>query len=293
MQWLNDMALFVEVAKTRSFTKAATNLDMPISTLSRRISQLEQHLELRLFNRSTRSLDLTEAGQQYYERCQWIVSEAHAAQEDIIRLNQSPAGLIRLSIAVDFGTFYIAPLLAEFTQRYPFIRFDLDLSARRADLFSEPVDMAIRMGELADSSLYARLIVHVPLALYAAPAYLAQYGTPQHPHDLQKHRCIDFKTNDGKSVWALSNKQQTYEFALNATIRLNNMGMAQQLACMGLGICLLGAQVAAPEVQRRQLVPVLSDWQLASVPAYALTATRLLPQRLRLWLDFLAERLGK
>ncbi len=293
MQWLSDMALFVEVAKTRSFTKAAANLTMPTSTLSRRISQLEQHLGLRLFTRSTRSLELTEAGQQYYERAQWIVSEAHAAQEDIMRLNQSPAGLIRLSLAVDFGMYYIAPLLAEFNQHYPAIRFDLDLSARRADLFSEPVDMAIRMGELADSSLYARLIAHVSLGLYAAPAYLAQYGTPQQPADLQRHQCIDFKTNDGKSVWALLNKQQTYAFVLNATIRLNNMGMAQQLACMGLGICLLGAQVAAPEVQRGRLIPVLSDWQLHLVPAYALTATRLLPQRLRLWLDFLAERLGK
>jgi DNA-binding transcriptional LysR family regulator len=292
MQWLSDMALFVEVAKTRSFTKAANNLAMPTSTLSRRISQLEQHLGLRLLNRSTRSLELTEAGQQYYERGQWIVSEAQAAQEDIMRLNKSPSGLIRLSLAVDFGMYYIAPLVTAFTQRYPLIRFDLDLSARRADLLSEPVDMAIRMGELADSSLYARLIAHVPLGLYAAPTYLAQYGIPQHPDDLQHHQCIDFKTNDGKSVWHLSQRQQHYEFSVNAAIRLNNMGMAQQLACMGLGICLLGKQVAAPEVQRGQLVPVLSDWQLPLVPAYALTATRLLPQRLRLWLDFLAEGLG-
>jgi DNA-binding transcriptional LysR family regulator len=292
MQWLSDMALFVEVAKTRSFTKAASNLAMPTSTLSRRISQLEQHLGLKLFKRSTRSLELTEAGQQYYARGQWIVSEAQAAQEDIMRLNKSPSGLIRLSLAVDFGMYYIVPLLTEFTQRYPLIRFDLDLSARRADLFSEPVDMAIRMGELADSSLYARLIAHVPLGLYASPAYLAQHGTPQQPADLHKHACIDFKTNDGKSTWYLSQHAQRYEFTLNANIRLNNMGMAQQLACMGLGICLLGKQVAEPEVQRGQLVPVLSDWHLPLVPAYALTATRLLPQRLRLWLDFLAEGLA-
>lgn len=292
MQGLSEIVLFVEVAKTRSFTKAAINLGMPVSTLSRRISQLEQHLGLRLFNRSTRRLELTEVGQHYYERCQFIVSEAQAAQEDIMRLNKSPSGVIRLSLAVDFAMFYIAPLLAKFRQHYPLIHFDLDLSARRADLLSEPVDMAIRMGNLADSSLYARLIAHVPLGLYAAPAYLAQYSTPQHPDDLHRHQCIDFKTNDGKSVWHLTQRQQHYEFTVNAAMRLNNMGMAQQLACMGLGICLLGKQVAEPEVQRGQLIPVLNEWQLPLVPAYALTATRLLPQRLRLWLDFLAEGLS-
>lgn len=157
MELLNDMALFVEVAHTRSFRRAADATGVPNSTLSRRISALEKAIGLRLLHRTTRRVELTEAGQLYYERCRRIVEEARLAHEQLGELLAQPSGVLRASLPVDFATIYMAPLVAEFARRYPGIAFDFDLTPRRVDLVAEPYDVAIRMGELTDSNLVAQL----------------------------------------------------------------------------------------------------------------------------------------
>ena len=156
MEFLNDMALFVEVVKARSFTRAAETLGIPNSTLSRRISELEKAIGLRLLHRTTRKIEPTEAGQLYFERCKRIVDEARLAHEQLGEMLARPSGLLRASLPPDFAIFYMAPLIAEFAQIYPGISFEFDLSPQQADLISDPVDVVIRMGEPPNSNLIAR-----------------------------------------------------------------------------------------------------------------------------------------
>ena len=198
MELLNDMALFVDVAQARSFRRAADATGVPSSTLSRRISALEKAIGLRLLHRTTRKVELTEAGQLYYERCRRIVEEARLAHEQLGEMQAQPSGTLRASLPVDFATTYLAPLIAEFAGLYPGIAFDLDLTPRRVDLVAEPFDVAIRMGELHDSNLIARLLAKLSVQAYASPRYLEISGEPKHPSDLAQHECLGFSKVSGQ-----------------------------------------------------------------------------------------------
>jgi DNA-binding transcriptional LysR family regulator len=180
MELLNDMALFVEVVKAKGFRSAAETLGMPNSTLSRRISALEKAIGLRLLHRTTRRIELTEAGQLYFERCKRIVDEARLAHEQLGGLLAEPTGVLRASFPVDFAVTYLAPLIVEFSTRYPKLTFDFELTSRRVDLVSEPFDVAIRLGESEDSQLIARRLATLGNYLYASPGYLARAGDAAH-----------------------------------------------------------------------------------------------------------------
>lgn len=290
MELLNDMALFVEVAQTRSFRRAADATGVPNSTLSRRISALEKAIGLRLFHRTTRKVELTEAGQLYFDRCRRIVEEARLAHEQLGAMQAQPSGVLRASLPVDFATIYMAPLVAEFARRYPGITFDFDLTPRRVDLISEPFDVAIRMGELSDSNLIARLLARLSVQVYAAPGYLKLAGEPQHPSDLAQHECVGFP-KAGK--WTLHRGAETAEVDVGGRFQVNSVGMFRRLATLDLGLVLLPAEMAAEDVAAGRLQRVLSDWQAKPTPVYALTETRLLPAKTQRFIEFLQERLGQ
>ena len=152
---MKNMRLFVAVAAARSFRRAGSELGLPSSTVSRRIAELERDVGLRLFNRTTRRVELTEGGARYFETCRRIVQEAEQAYLELTQLQARPSGVIRASVPLDFSVIYLSPVLAEFARRHPAIRFDLDLTPRQADLIGDPVDFAIRMGPPKDQSLIA------------------------------------------------------------------------------------------------------------------------------------------
>src|SRR5690349_7158400 len=179
--YLNDMALFVEVVKANGFRHAAEAVGIPNSTLSRRISALEKSIGLRLLHRTTRKIELTEAGQLYFERCKRIVDEARLAHEQLGDMLAQPSGTLRVSLPVDFAVTYLAPLIVEFADMYPGISFDFDLTPRRVDLVSEPYDVAIRIGESGSSQLIARTLASLTPYLYASPRYLERAGEPGKP----------------------------------------------------------------------------------------------------------------
>lgn len=289
MELLNDMALFVEVAQTRSFRRAADATGVPNSTLSRRISALEKAIGLRLLHRTTRRVELTEAGQLYYERCRRIVEEARLAHEQLREMQAQPSGVLRASLPVDFATLYMAPLVAEFARRYPGITFDFDLTPRRVDLVSEPFDVAIRMGELTDSNLIARMLARLSVQVYASPGYLKLAGEPKHPSDLAQHECIGFP-KVGK--WTLHRDAESVDVDVGGRFMVNSVGMFRRLATLDLGIVLLPVEIAAEDVAAGRLRRVLPDWQAKSTPVYALTETRLLPAKTQRFIEFLQERLG-
>ena len=290
---LNDMALFVEVVKAMSFRRAADVLGMPNSTLSRRVSALEKAIGLRLLHRTTRKLELTEAGQLYYERSKRIVDEARIAHEQLGGLLAQPSGVLRASLPVDFASAYLAPLIAEFARLYPGIRFDFDLTPRRVDLVSEPFDVAIRMGESQDSTLIARQLASLETHLYASPGYLAQTGEPRQPADLSSHECLGFRA--GKAMaWRLTrhDDSEAVDVEVSGRFQLNSVGMMRRLATLDLGLVVLVDALAADDVAAGRLRRVLPDWQGPRTPVYAMTETRLLPAKTQRFIEFLRDRLS-
>lgn len=288
MELLNDMALFVEVAHTLSFRRAAHATGVPNSTLSRRISALEKAIGLRLLHRTTRKVELTEAGQIYYQRCRRIVDEARLAHEQLGELLAQPSGVLRASLPVDFATTYMAPLIAEFARRHPGITFDFDLTPRRVDLVSEPFDVAIRMGELSDSNLIARLLARLPVGAYASPRYLAVSGEPEHARDLAQHECLGFPK---AGQWVLHCGDEVAEVDVSGRFQVNSVGMLRRLATLDLGVILLSDEIAADDVAAGRLRRVLPAWQGKATPVYAITETRLLPAKTQRFVEFLQERL--
>ena len=206
---LSDIALFVEVAKRRSFSRAGEALGIPNSSLSRRISRLEQAVGVTLLHRSSRRVELTELGRKYFDRCEKLVEDAEAAHEQLLRDSASPKGRIRMSVPVDFGLVFIAPALAEFARLYPELAFDVDMSPRRVDLVAERYDLVIRVGELDDSSLLVtRRLATVGVSLYASPAYLQTAGVPQAPADLAGHCCLRMLLPDPASAVAAAKRRR-------------------------------------------------------------------------------------
>ncbi|RZF55984.1 LysR family transcriptional regulator [Acinetobacter halotolerans] len=288
MELLNDMALFVEVSKVMSFRKAAENLDMPSSTLSRRISHLEEAIGLRLLHRTTRKVELTEAGHIYFERCKRIVGEAKLAHEQLGEMLSKPSGTLRVSLPVDFGTVFLTSILIEFVQLYPGINFEIDLTPRLVDLVAQNIDVAIRMGNPPDSNLVAHKLMQFRGRLFASPKYLKQHGIPQHPNDLVHHECLSFPNN---TSWKLYRSEETVEVKIGARFMLNNVGMTRKLSILGQGILFTPYEVVQDDLNDGLLMPILSEWQGDILPVYALTETRLLPAKVRVFIDFLRSKL--
>lgn len=292
MELLNDMALFVEVVKAKSFRRAAEANGMPNSTVSRRISALEKAIGLRLLHRTTRKIELTEAGQIYFERSRRIVDEARLAHEQLGQMVTQPSGVLRVSVPVDFANIVLLPLLVEFGQRFPLIRFELDVTPRRVDLVAEPFDVAIRMGTPPDSNLIARELAQLPHGLFASPHYLVQSGRPQQPADLARHECLPFTGPKGDS-WVLRCEAQTEEVQPGGRFRVNSVGTLQRLARHGQGIALLSEAIVAEDLAEGRLERVLPGWQGPPMPVYAITETRLLPAKTQRFIEFLRERLSR
>lgn len=292
MELLNDMALFVEVVKAKSFRGAAEAIGVPNSTLSRRIGALEKAIGLRLLHRTTRKIELTEAGQLYFERSRRIVDEARLVHEQLGEMVAQPVGVLHASLPVDFANIFLAPLLPEFARRYPGISFEFDLTPRRVDLVTEPVDLAIRMGEPPSSNLIARQLARLPRYLYASPRYIELFGEPSEPADLQQHECVrlDPAEIDG---WTLHREEETIEIPVGGRFLLNSVGMIRRLVMLGLGIAVLPEEIAADDVTAGNLRRVMPAWQAPSVPVYAITETRLLPAKTQRFIEFLREHLGR
>ncbi|MEY4415348.1 MAG: hypothetical protein RIQ53_2641 [Pseudomonadota bacterium] len=289
MELLNDMALFVDVVNAKGFRGAAEATGVPNSTVSRRISQLEKAIGLRLLHRTTRRVELTEAGQIYYERCRRIVDEARLAHEQLGELLAQPRGVLRASLPVDFATVYLAPVITAFAERYPGIRFDFDLSPRRVDLVAEPFDVAIRIGEQPSSTLIARQLALLTPQVYASPRYLARAGEPLDPEQLVQHECLGFSK---ASAWTLQQGERIVQVQVSGRYQLNSVAMFRRLAALEQGLVLLPRAVVEDELARGQLRQVLPGWHGKPMPVYALTETRLLPAKTQRFIEFLQERLS-
>lgn len=290
---LHNMMLFVAVARTGNYSRASEALGVPGATLSRRIAAMERDFGLRLFDRTTRRVELTEAGQRYLERCGHLVDEALLAQQALRDLAARPVGNLRVSMPVDLGVTIIGPLLPDFARQYPGISLDLDLSSRHVDLMSDKIDVAIRLGEVRDDKLIAKKIGTVEMALFASPVYLELRGQPQQPQDLSQHDCVMMRSEASITTWQLENNDgASCKVSVSGRFKLNNQSLMRQLAERGMGITPLAFSLVAESVVQGRLLRVLPEWRIPSLPIQALTTSRLQTAKSRAFVDFLAARLA-
>ena len=292
LSMLHDMTLFVEVARTANFTRASANLAVPGATLSRRIAAMERRFGVRLFDRTTRRVELTDAGRRYFERCGDLVDQARLAQEALRDDADGLTGHVRVSMPVDMGINHVGPLLPEFARRYPGISFEFDLSPSNRDLIGEHVDVAIRVGAVKGDQLIVRRIGTVEMLMFAAPAYLERLGEPQQPADLVEHQCLSLPSPQRKARWRLLRDGGVMEVTVRGRLATNNLGLMRLLAERGLGIAVLSHALARDAVNAGRLVQVLQGWSLPPLPVHAVMSSRLQPVSVRAFVDFLAARLA-
>ncbi|MDN4056844.1 LysR family transcriptional regulator [Massilia sp. YIM B02769] len=234
---LDAMALFVQVAHAGSFTAAATATGLPKSTVSQRVAELETALGVRLLHRTTRRLSLTAAGQVYLTHCETMLDAAHAADAAISRLRDEPAGNLRLTAPEASGILLLPPLLAAFHARYPAVSVECVITDAHLDLVAERIDLALRTGQLGDSTFVSRRVGTVRRVLVASPAYLQRHGTPAHPADLARHQLL---LHDVLQQWPLHSEGKVVQVpATGALLRANNLNTLRGLAVAGAGIALL------------------------------------------------------
>ncbi|MEH6389436.1 MULTISPECIES: LysR family transcriptional regulator [Pseudomonas] len=287
---LDDALVFTRVVECHSFTSAALTLNMQKSTVSRRIAQLESRLGVRLLNRTTRKLRLTEVGQAYYERCRQIMQEFAEAEQAIMQLQSEPTGLLRVTSPIEFGQLFLGGVVGEFMCRYPAIRVEVELTTRVVNPVEEGIDIAIHLGRPQDSSLVARSMLASPRQLYASPAYIAQYGMPARPEDLSTHRCIQ-TLMDGGRKWHFQQPQTSV--TITPVMTVNNITFAREAALAGTGIINVPAFIAEPYVEEGKLRRILEGTVLPSTELYALyPSRRFQAMKVKAFIDYMIERLA-
>jgi len=293
VELLPEIALFVAVANAKSFSRGARALGMPVSTVSRRIVALERRIGLQLLVRSSRAVALTSVGATYLDRCRAIVEAAETAHAELSDHIARPHGLLRVSTTPDFTLTFLTPLFADFAARYPDLAFEFDLSPRHVDLVAENFDVAIRIGELADSQLTVRRLGTLQGGLYAAPSYVAQHGALNSPADLERCACIRAgAARAAEHTWTLSRGRSTVSVPIRGRFVANNLRFAIELASLGVGIAMVDTAMARSAVASGSLVRVLPAWSPPPVAVHALTPSRLVPAKTRLFLDCLSDHLA-
>jgi len=293
----NDLLLFARVVDEGSFSRAAERLQLPKSTVSRRVAALETELGERLLLRTTRKLTVTDFGRAVLDHAHHVVEDVAAAESLAQNRQTEPSGRLRVTMPSDMANNVLAPLLADFVLKYPSISLEVDLSARFVDLVGENVDVAIRMGELRDdASLVARRIAVFTGSLYAAPAYLARRGTPSEPEALMEHDALRVLARTGDPTpWILTRGDARWEGIPPGRATVNSPGLLMRMAIQGAGIAVVSDHFASPFLERGELVQVLPDWRSPPVSAWAVyQGRRLMPARTRVFLDALtAEFTGE
>lgn len=255
MQDLNEMAIFAVVVGCGSFTKAAEKLKLPKSTVSRKVSQLEKRVGVRLINRTTRNLKPTETGKLYYENCTKMLEQAEEADRIVNNMQAEPSGLLRISTPLAFGIPFFTDILKRFCRLYPKVSLEIISDNKNLDLLDEEIDIAFRIGPLEDSSLVARNLGTARLSLCASPKYLAEFGVPKTVDDLQEHHCIMHSTYD----WVFMTKNGEQIPNIKSRLSANDVEMIRMLALDDFGIGAVPQLLVADDVRAGKLKLLLQD----------------------------------
>ena len=287
---LNEILVFARVVEAGSFTGAARVLAMPKSTVSRKVSELEERLGARLLQRTTRKLSLTDVGQTYYQHAARVVAELEEAELAVGRMQDAPRGLLRVTAPLNFGV--LGPIVASFLVRYPEVRVDLVCADRVVDLVEEGFDLAVRAGPLADSSLIARQLGTFESLAVASPRFVAKHGRPQAPHDLEHLDCVIFGAGTEPTRWTLRHGGKTVAVRVAPRLTVNDFDFLVDATLAGLGVAMLPVFRCISLIRAKRLRRVLPEWSSSGVPIHAVyPSTRHLSPKVKAFTDHLREQM--
>ncbi len=292
MDRLESMSIFLSVIEAGSLSAASRLLDIPLASVGRKISDLEAHLKIKLLNRSTRSLTLTDAGQSYFAACKHILEDVDSAERAAAGEYNTPSGRLTLSAPIVFGRLHIVPIVVDFLKDYPDIDIRLALGNRVVSLLEEHIDLGVRVGPLPDSSLLAIRVGITHHVVCASPAYLAAFGTPLVPSDLTHHKCVSFDGYSSLEFWEFPNGGLTETIPIHSRLIVSTVEAAMDAAIAGIGITRVFSHHVAHAQRDRTLTLLLQEYQPVSSPIHLVyPASRQIPLKLRAFLDFAAPRL--
>lgn len=293
MGQLEDMQVFIRVVESGGIGRAAEQLNIAKSAVSRRLAELEKRLGVRLINRTTRTSSLTEAGESYYQQTVKVVDQVDEINNDLQGAECALAGTIRLAVPLSFGLLHLSAVIDQFIKQHPEVAIHVDFSDRHVDLVEDGFDLALRIATLKDSSNQARRVCPCHHAIVASPDYLRQNGIPNTPRDLEQHKFVKYIGTSSDALEFRDVNGETFRPHLNSSIVTNNGDFILQMACSGHGIVALPTFIVSESLVSGALVEVLPDYALPSVNAWLVyPQNRYLPRRVRLLMDFIVDQFG-
>lgn len=287
---LNDLMIFAKIVQAGSFTQASSRLNIPKSTVSRKVAELEERLGTRLLNRTTRTMSLTDAGQTLYDYALRILSEAEEAERAVTRLQEAPRGLLRVTAPLQLN--FLGPVMISFLARYPEVQLELVCSEKVVNLVDERFDVGIRAGALADSSLISRKLGSLQRIMVASKGYLDRKGRPEHPAELREHDCLVFGVGNRRSTWSFQRSGQSTSVSFAPRLEVNDLEQLFEATVAGLGVSVLPVTRCAELVQSGKLELLLPEWRLTAIPLHAVyLSARHMSSKVRAFLDHLQENL--
>lgn len=290
MDRIDALRLFSAVAELESFTRAAERLGLTPGAASKQIAALEDRMQARLLERTTRSVRLTDAGQALLDRIEPWLAEYDAIENGLAAEQGAAAGVLRVAAPVDFGAERLVEPVTAFMARWPSVEVRLELSDRMVDLVDEGYDLAVRIGQLTDSSLIAKRLADAPMAVVASPEYLAGAGVPDSPRALSAYDCIIDRNKPAPNLWRFERGEEAAEVKVKGRMSLNGARAAVAAACAGAGVACSPAWAAADAIKNGRVVELLPDWSADDRDLWAVfPSNRYLAHRVRLFVDHLAD----
>jgi len=290
MDKLSSMRVFIQVARMGSFSAAADALGISKAMVSKHISRLEDNLDIQLFNRTTRSLSLTEVGTVYRDRVKEILDDIEETELSVSQLSSEPRGTLRIMAPTSFGSFHLSRIVAAYLREYSHVSIDMILTERLPDLVEERLDLAIRIGHLEDSSLFARKITDARMIVCGSAEYLERHGVPKTPEELLEHNCLTHTTHTGEA-WSFMGSQGVYGVDVHGTIKSNAVDALRIAAIQGCGLVHLPIYMLTKDLSTGRLISVLNEYEGAKRPIHAVYLHRMhLSAKVRTFVDFLYEQ---
>ena len=283
---LNDIAVFVKVAQFMSFSRAARALGMPVSTVSRKVASLENQLGVTLMQRTTRKLSLTAQGRAYYNQCSEPLSNLFDAESALTQTQKKPEGLLKISVPVIMGQKPFYEFISALLKKYPRVHVDLFITNLFVDLVADNIDVAIRFGELRDSTIIAKRIGRSVRYLVASPDYLKGRTAPAKPEDLTNHQCVLLNGRNNEAEWHLVNDRKSVKLHVSGPVSSRDFQSVSAFTYRGHGIGLLPSNYCEEEIRRRNLVRILPEWSSPEIFVHVIYPTRrFIPSKLQVFLD--------
>ncbi|KUJ78451.1 transcriptional regulator [Ruegeria profundi] len=294
MDRMTALTVFRNVVELGSFAAASRQLGLSPAAISKNVSELEAHLSVRLINRTTRRMSLTEAGTLYFERVVQALDDLAEADGILQAAQNTPSGLLRVSAPMTVTLVRLSDAIPKFLLRYPEISLDLRLDDRRVNLVEEGFDIALRGSDnLEDSGLIARKLATMDHVLCAAPSYLETHGRPQQPEDLAQHNCIQFSLSDHATKWTFHNGKRTASVPISGRYKVSSSLAVRDALCAGFGISVIPRMYVAQDIATGRLCPVLQDWTPNETSLYAVyPSRRFIVSKVRVFLDFLVDEMS-